>query len=135
MGQVLDLGDGARMIILAMDDSGTILKLEWQAFSAYLPFPQAADKPVISNLNPTHPQAVSVLLLASGGQAVLNPPGGLAGMLSQLVIASLDSDLTKPDIDPAVRAALKDFPILTSRDHGWIEVSTDGEKMWVKTER
>jgi hypothetical protein len=78
---------------------------------------------------------VSVLLLAGGGQAALNPADELAALQPQLILASLDADAAKPGIDPAVQAALKDFPILTSRDHGWIEVSTDGEKMWVTTER
>jgi hypothetical protein len=32
-------------------------------------------------------------------------------------------------------AVLKGYPVLKGTEHGWMDVSTDGEKMWITTER
>ena len=132
-GDSLDLGDGAQLNVVEADTSGTLLLLEWHSFRALLPYP-AANTP-LANITAAPPTAVNLLLLAGHGEAALNPPAWLSDLQPQLVIASLDPSATQPQIEAQVQAALKDYPLLTNIDHGWIEVSTDGDKMWVTTAR
>jgi hypothetical protein len=132
-GDSLDLGDGAQLNVLETDASGTLLILQWRSFHALLPFP-AANTP-LTTITTTPPTPVNVLLLAGHGEATLNPPAWLTSLQPQLVIASLDPGGPQPQIEAQVQAALNGYPLLTNEDHGWIEVSTDGDKMWVTTEK
>jgi beta-lactamase superfamily II metal-dependent hydrolase len=132
-GDSLDLGDGAQLIVLEADESGTLLLLYWRSFRALLPFP-AAGAP-LAGITTTPPAAVNVLLLGGHGEDALNPPAWLSALQPQLVIASQDLDPAQPRIGAQVQAALNGYPLLTNVDRGWIEISTDGEKMWVTTEK
>jgi competence protein ComEC len=133
-GQSLELGDGARLTILSTDQTGMLLLLEWRAFRALLPFPQETDKPLAS-INTLRADPVTVLLLAGHGSLEQNPTARLAAERPQLVLANPIAGDPKSQIAPEVLAALKGYPILTSAERGWIDISTDGEKMWITTER
>ena len=131
-GDSLDLGDGARLNVIEADTSGTLLMLERRSFRALLPFP-AANAP-LATITSAPPTAVNVLL-AGHGESTRNPPAWLSGLQPQLILASLDPSGPQPQIEAQVQAALNGYPLLTSLDHGWIEVSSDGDKMWVTTQK
>jgi hypothetical protein len=47
----------------------------------------------------------------------------------------LKNKISKICSGPKVLDAPNGYPIFYTNDYGWIGVSTDGEKMWVRTER
>jgi hypothetical protein len=72
-GQALDLGQDARLEVLAASRSGAILLLEWRNFRALLPI--GLDKNLCqSMLEEPGPMPVTALLLANSGAADSNPP-------------------------------------------------------------
>jgi hypothetical protein len=72
-GQVLDLGQGAHLHVLASTRSGAVLLLEWRNFRTLLPIGLDEDL-CQSLLEDPGLQSVTALLLASSGAADLNPP-------------------------------------------------------------
>ena len=60
---------------------------------------------------------VSALLLADCGAADLNPPDWIE------------------KLRPQALEALQGYTLLRTDRNGWIELSTDGEQLWVEVER
>jgi predicted membrane metal-binding protein len=87
-GQVLDLGQGARLEMLAASRSGAVLLLEWRKFRALLPI--GLDKDLCQSLlEDPGPMLVTALLLTSSGEADLNPPEWLQAWEPQLALLSV----------------------------------------------
>jgi competence protein ComEC len=131
-GQALDLGDGAMLRVLHAGESGAVLLLEWKNFRALLPvgmdeaaLAQMLDDPALI--------PVTALLLVDGGAAELNPPEWIEKLRPQVVLLSAAADAGGPD--PQVLDSLKGYNMLRTDKNGWIEISTDGEQMWVEVER
>jgi len=133
-GQVLDLGAGARLKVLAVTGRGSVLLLEWGNFHALLPCGLDADS-LVSLKRETSLAPLSVLLLAGSGSAPLNPPDWIASLHPQLTILSVSAADRHGLPDPETLAALQDIPLLRTDRSGWIHISTDGVRMWVETER
>jgi len=76
-----------------------------------------------------------VLLLAQSGYAPLAPPALLENLNPQLAVISVAPADRDGLPDPETLEALKDYPTLRTDENGWIEVVTDGGKMWVASER
>ncbi len=133
-GLELDLGQGARLKVLAVSSRGAVLMLDWIEFRALLPIgltftdlDKLASDPSLDPL--------SVLLLADSGYAPLNPQQWIANLSPQLSILSVSAADPKGLPDPETLAAVQDYPLLRTDRSGWISVSTDGVSMWVETER
>ena len=75
---------------------------------------------------------VTALLLADGGAAELNPPEWVEKLRPQVVMLSAGAG-DQPD--PEVVAALDGYTVLRTDRNGWIELTTDGEQMWVEVEK
>ena len=60
---------------------------------------------------------VTAMLLADGGAAALNPLQWIE------------------KLRPQVLEALKGYNLLRTDHNGWIELTTDGEQLWVEVER
>jgi beta-lactamase superfamily II metal-dependent hydrolase len=78
---------------------------------------------------------VGVLLLAQSGYGPLVTREWVQNLNPRLVVISVAA-ADKDGLPPAeTLEILKDYPILRTDIHGWIEVSTNGSKMWVSSER
>ncbi|HEX7976556.1 MAG TPA: ComEC/Rec2 family competence protein, partial [Anaerolineales bacterium] len=132
-GHRLDLGDGAALRILAAGQRGAVLLLEWKNFHALLPI--GMDEAALQALQASQlPVPLEALLLAGSGSAALNPPDWIARLQPQVVLLSpVVGGKRLPD--PATLAALQDYMLLRTDRNGWIELSTDGEQMWVEVEK
>ena len=130
-GQVLDLGDGAALRVVAAGESGAVLLLEWGSFRALLPL--GMDEGVLADLldDPTFGPVTS-LLLADGGSAALNPPEWVEKLRPGVLLLSAGGG-NQPD--PEVMAAQEGYTLLRTDHNGWIHLRTDGEQMWVEVER
>lgn len=130
-GQVLDLGDEAALRVLHAGESGAVLLLEWRNFRAILPV--GMDEAALSTmLDDPGLIPVTALLLADGGAAELNPPEWIEKLRPQMVLLSAAAGAVAPD--PEVLEALQDYNLLRTDRNGWIELTTDGEQLWVEVE-
>ncbi len=129
-GQVLDLGEGARLEVLAATDRGAVLMLEWENFRALLPI--GLDYETMESLNPS---VQTVYLLAENGLASLNTPEWLEKIQPEVVVLSVAAGDWDGLPDPETMDALADRSLLRTDQQGWIELITDGEQMWVEVEK
>ena len=133
-GQVLDLGEGATLTVLTVSERGAILLLEWGRFRALLPL--GADPESQESLRMGADVGnVSVLLLADQGYAPLNAPAWIGNLHPQLVLLSVAADDRDGRPDRETIDALGGFSLLRTDQHGWIQIATDSEQMWVEVEK
>ena len=87
-GQVLDLGSGAQLEVLAVGKRGAVLLLEWKSFRLLLPI--GLDFDSLEALQEDHRLVpVTALLLADSGYAPLNPPEWIQRWQPQVVLLSV----------------------------------------------
>ncbi|MEN8173314.1 MAG: ComEC/Rec2 family competence protein [Chloroflexota bacterium] len=129
-GQVLDLGDGAALKVVACGDQGAILLLTWRNFHALLPLGANAND--LKNLNIGQ---VDILMLASQGYAPLNPPEWISMLNPRLTLLSVAADDRSGLPDDEVLDALGGGSLLRTDKHGWVEITTNGEQVWAVVEK
>lgn len=132
-GQVLELGGGARLEVLAVGSRGAVLLLEYGNFRALLPL--GIDFELLETLQ-DHPRLAepAALLLADSGYGPSNPPDWITSLRPQVVLLSVAPGDFQSRPDPALLAGLEDYPLLRTDQNGWIELATDGDQMWVQVE-
>ena len=79
--------------------------------------------------------ALPALLLAAGGYAPINPPAWIDKLRPQVVLLSLAAGDRRGLPDAATMEAVRAYAVLRTDRNRWIEISTDGERMWVEVER
>ncbi len=133
-GHCLDLGDGARLDVLAVGSRGAVLLLKWDRFRLLLPIGLDFETMETLLTDPALPP-LSALLLAEAGYAPANPPELIDRFHPQLLLLSVQPGDHRGRPDPETLAAAAGYPLLRTDLNGWIEISTDGERMWVEAER
>ena len=132
--QTLDLGDGATLRVLTTGPRGAVLLIEWNNFRMLLPVGMSFEA-----LDELHNGAdvgpVSVLSLADSGYAPSNPPEWMANLNPEVVLLSVSAADENGMPDGEVLESLEDYELLRTDQNGWVEVSTNGEQMWVNVER
>jgi competence protein ComEC len=133
-GQAFDLGKGAVLRVLAVGSRGATLLLEWGNFRMLLPLGLNFDDlesleygDSIGNIN--------ALLLADSGYAPSNPPEWIANLRPQVVLISVSAADTEGLPSPETLELLQGYTVLRTDRNGWIDLSTDGERMWVEVEK
>jgi competence protein ComEC len=130
----LDLDVGATLQILNVNSRGAVLLLEWGEFRAVLPigmnFTTLEELKFGEDIEP-----VSALLLGDSGYAPINPPEWIANLNPQLIILSVAAG--DPDGLPheEIIEAVENYSFLRTDYNGWIEVTTNGEEMWIQVEK
>ncbi|MHA2429197.1 MAG: hypothetical protein ACXADB_14340, partial [Candidatus Hermodarchaeia archaeon] len=133
-GQALLLGDGAELRVLAAGPRGAVLLLEYDRFRALLPL-GVSDGDFESLRMGEDIGKVTVLLLADNGYAPLNPPGWISNLNPHLVTLSVAPDDRDGLPDQETLDTLSGYSLLRTDQDGWIHITTDGQQMWVETER
>lgn len=131
--QILDLGEGATLSVLATGPRGSVLLLEYKNFRGLLPVGisfEALDE--LRNGASVGP--VSVLSLADSGYAPSNPPEWITNLNPELILLSVAAGDRDGLPDAEVLETIKDYALLRTDESGWVEVSTNGEQMWVNVE-
>jgi competence protein ComEC len=130
VGQRLDLDDGAFLEVLAAGPRGAVLLIQWNDFRAL--FPLGLD---FDSLEALHDGLaigrVELLLLADSGYPPLNPPEWLAQLDPALIWLAGNAN----DLELVTQAALGTRTVLDTGSRGWLRVSTDGETMWMQSQR
>ncbi len=133
-GQKLDLGSGAKLEVAAVSRGGAVLLLEWDRFRALLPVGLDFDTQA-ALMGEGGGEPVTALLLADGGHAALNPPGWIDQWRPQVALLSVGERNLDGLPHEETLAALGGIQLLRTDVNGWIEISTDGEQMWVEAAR
>ncbi len=133
-GQALDLGDGARLEVLAVTRRGAVLLLSWGNFRALLPV--GLDLETLEALH-ADPRLIGLtaLLLPESGYAPLSPPGWIRQLNPKVILLSVAAGDKDGRPDPETLEAVYGYTLLRTDRNGWIELTTDGEQMWVEVER
>jgi competence protein ComEC len=132
-GAALDLGQGATLKVAGVSPRGAVLLVEWQGFRALLPVGMNLDTlTALDNGKKIGP--VSLLLLADSGFAQLNPPDWIAALQPRLAVLSVAAGDPDGLPEQPVLDELAGTTLLRTDRNGWIEVSTDGTRMWVDVE-
>jgi competence protein ComEC len=133
-GQVLDLGRGAKLNILEVNQRGAVLLLEWDNFRALLPI--GLDFDSLANLgSDADLREITVLLLAESGYAPLNTSAWIEQLHPRLVLLSVAAGDAEGLPSPETLLAVKGYQLLRTDQNGWIKLSTDGEQLWVEVEK
>ncbi|MCC6568442.1 MAG: ComEC/Rec2 family competence protein [Anaerolineales bacterium] len=130
----LDLGDGATLRLLTTGARGSVLLIEWQNFRAILPIGMSFE--AIAELRDgLSVGPVSVLSLADSGYAPSNPPQWIANLNPELIVLPVAAGDENGMPDDETLEAVQDHELLRTDQNGWIEITTNGEQMWVNVER
>ncbi|MBN1303382.1 MAG: ComEC/Rec2 family competence protein [Anaerolineales bacterium] len=133
-GQVLDLGNGAQLTVLATTSRGAILLVEWQNFRAILPIGMTFNALVELNDGKAI-GSVTVLLLADGGYAPSNPVEWIDNLNPEVIILSVEAGDKDGLPHEKTLEAVGGHSLVRTDRHGWVQVTTDGEEMWVEVEK
>jgi len=132
--QILDLGEGATLKVVTTGPRGAILLLEWKNFRTLLPIGMSFE--ALDELqNGAKIGPVSVLSLADAGYSASNPPEWIANLNPEIVELSVDAADQNGMPDRSVLESVKDYELLRTDQNGWIEITSDGNQMWVNVER
>jgi competence protein ComEC len=133
-GQILDLGYGARLEVLAIGEYGTMLEITYDR-ARFLLAP-GADPGLVNELEKQRSiRLVSVVLLPDGGNTAVNPSGWLNQLQPLVALISVDAGNSRGLPSLEVLNALQGRNILRTDNNGWIELTTDGKRLWAKVER
>lgn len=132
-GQWLDLGGGS-LEVIAVGRRGAALRLTFGRFSLLLA--PGADSEMIQALQqqPLR-QPVAAFLLPAGGDARLNPQPWLADIHPWVAIISVEAGDRRGRPDAETLDALRGTTLLRTDRNGWVELSTNGERLWVEVQR
>jgi competence protein ComEC len=133
-GRALDLGQGARLRVLALESKGAVLSLEWRNFRALLPIGLEFEGMERLLVEPSL-GAQTALLLAESGYAPLNPPEWIEKWQPGVILLSVAAGDPDGRPDPETLEAAQGYTLLRTDLNGWIHLNTDGERMWVEVER
>lgn len=104
-GDRMDLGAGAALVVDQSSTESKMLRITWQEFSMLLVYGEAANLP-----------PAGVVYMADGGEVEVS------GVSPQLVVVDDMAINGKP-------------ATLSTIEHGWITLTTDGRQMWIEGER
>jgi len=131
---VLDLGDGGTLRLLTAGSRGAVLLIEYKNFRAVLPVGMSFE--ALDELkNGATVGPVSLLSLADSGYAASNPEEWISNLNPELVVLSVDAADENGMPDGEALDAVKGYSLLRTDESGWIEISTNGDQMWVNVER
>ena len=77
----------------------------------------------------------SALLLADNGYAPANPAEWIENLSPEIVLPSVSGQDGEGLPSKETLEAVEGYTLLRTDQNGWIELSTDGEQMWVEAEQ
>jgi competence protein ComEC len=127
-GQSLWIDEGIRLEVLWVGKRGAVFWLSWDNFSALLPTGKVEEQWLAA------PGAPDLVLLPDNLAAEDLPLERINGWHPAVILLPLaEADLPLHGEYPLL-SALAGYPLLDTYEHGWIEVITDGETLWVNGE-
>jgi competence protein ComEC len=132
-GMALDLGAGSWLRIVSVGARGAVLQVEHG--NARLLLCSGADPEAIYAIMQANSiETVSAVLLAEGGCAAANPQPWLEYLNPWVTLISVEAGNRDGLPSAEVLDALAGRTVLRTDQHGWIELTSDGERLWVEVE-
>ncbi|GAB4415780.1 MAG: hypothetical protein Kow002_01130 [Anaerolineales bacterium] len=133
-GMILELGQGAHMSVVDVNTRGAVLLIEWRAFRALLPagmnFSTLEALSMGEEIGP-----VNLLLIADSGYAPVNPPEWILNLSPQVLVLSVEAGDRDGLPHDEIVDLFEEYPHLRTDYNGWIQVSTDGEQVWLDVQK
>ncbi len=133
-GQALDFGDGVSLRILHAGRRGVVCLLKKGAFRAILPLGISMEDMQALEMGKPFGD-ISVYLLTDYGYAPANPPEWVGNLHPQVILLPVAADDPDGLPNPAALESVHGYSLLRTDLNGWIEIITDGEKMWIEAEK
>jgi beta-lactamase superfamily II metal-dependent hydrolase len=133
-GQVLELGDGAKITVLAESRRGGTLLVEYKHFRAIFPFGITEDYREEMRMGRDLGE-VTLLLLADNGYQSSNPSSWIRNLNPQSFLLSVGIKDGQGLPDRGLIDRLAGYYLLRTDQHGTIQITTDGLQMWVQVEK
>jgi len=133
-GMAIDLGGNARLGVLSSSESGLALSLVDHRARFLLPLGADPDS-IDSLLRSGEAIQAQVLVAADSGYAAVNPPELFERVRPWLIILAVEADDPRGLPLPEVLTALQGITVLRTDRQGWVELRTDGERLWIEVER
>ncbi len=73
-------------------------------------------------------------MLGEGGYSAVNPPAWIAAVDPWLVLLSTGLQASSRSSLEVLRS-LQPRLLLRTDVHGWVDIATDGERLWLRSER
>lgn len=128
-GQEMDLGEGIALKTLSIGQRGGTLLLTWKNFQAL--FPLGLDFKQMDEITQRGSSVgIDLLLLADSGYPPLNSADWIESIDPDVLWLAGDGELSQ---DLLAAAGRREF--LEVRKLGWLRATTDGEKLYLSTER
>lgn len=128
-GHSLALGDDITLEVLALEEDGAVLWLEYGRFSALLPTGKVGESWL------KVPAAPDVVLLPDDISASALPLAELNRWSPAVILLSLKDSQQPLQGEPELVSLLAGYPLVTTLEHDWVKVSTDGVRLWVEAAR
>lgn len=133
-GQVLELGDGAKITVLSESRRGGTLLVEYKYFRALFPFGITEDYREETRMGRDLGE-VTLLLLADNGYQSSNPSKWIRNLNPQSFLLSVGIKDSQGLPDRGLIDRLAGYSLLRTDQHGTIQITTDGVQMWVQVEK
>ncbi len=133
-GQVLELGDGAKITVLSESRRGGTLLIEYKHFRAIFPFGITGEYREETRMGRDLGE-VTLLLLADSGYQSSNPSLWIRNLNPQSFLLSVGIKDSQGLPARGLIDRLAGYSLLRTDQHGSIQIITDGVQMWVQVEK
>ncbi|MCJ7715176.1 MAG: ComEC/Rec2 family competence protein, partial [Anaerolineales bacterium] len=133
-GQVLELGDGVKIEVLAKSRRGGTLLVDYKSFRAL--FPYGITEEYREDIRMGRDLGdVTLLMVADNGYQSSNPSGWIRNLNPQLLVLSVGIKDAQGLPDRGLIDRLAGYSLLRTDQHGSIQLITDGKQMWVRVDK
>jgi beta-lactamase superfamily II metal-dependent hydrolase len=133
-GQILELGDGVKITVLAESRRGGTLLIEYKDFRSLFPYGISEEYREEIRMGRDLGN-LTLLMVADNGYQSSNPSEWIRNLNPQILFLSvgIKDSLGLPDRGLIDRLA--GYSLLRTDQHGSIQIITDGKQMWVLVEK
>jgi competence protein ComEC len=129
-----DLGDGITLRVAGEGARGSVLRLEWGRASLLMPIGLAAfDETTLLAQGAVGPS--TALLVADHGSRDTTQAEWVAAVNPRVALISVGAGNPDGDPAPSVLEHLAGRTVLRTDEHGNLTLMTDGQELWVETQR
>lgn len=133
-GMVIEIEEDLRLEILTRSERGGMLLLHYDRFRLLLPW--GVTKPDLQSAGYGRRIGyVSLLMLADNGYHASNPIQWIRQLNPRLVVLSVAADDQDGRPSAGLLSEMAGYSLLRTDVHGAIEITTDGQQMWIHVDR
>jgi competence protein ComEC len=126
VGQQFDLGEGAMLIVVDVQDEGAALRLDYGRASFLMPIKAATTEAA---------SPATVLFAPDHGGAESITANFVAAVNARAIVVSVGAGNPSGDPQPDTLALFEGRTVLRTDEHGTIAFVTDGERLWLTAEK